>query len=229
VAMSRIPGHDRDGVGTGAKVPGGPEGARPVAQQHADVIGTIRGRQVEVAVAVEVARRNRRRTRIDGDVGGRLEGPVAGAQQHAGAAFEVAGDPVPVAPAVAGVPVAPAVAGSALREETGVIGRRGRHEVEVAVLVEVAHRHGGRLLNSAAERLGVGDRKRAIAVAQQHVDAAFGVAGGAGSAGGAGVIDVGGVRRGPIPAGAGGLCIGVIAGVMTQWPGVPGVPGVPGK
>src|SRR5262245_47163248 len=58
------------------------EGAVAVAQQHAEVIG-VRGHEVELAVAVEVADRHRPRAGGGAGAAGGLKGAVAVAQAHA--------------------------------------------------------------------------------------------------------------------------------------------------
>src|SRR5262249_47876535 len=98
------------------------ERAVAIAQEHVGeaIVAVVitaprRHREVELAVAVEVAHGYGPGLRTEGDFGWGLEGAVAVAEQYAHVAVAAA--------------------------QVGVV---GRHEVELAAFVEVAHRQGSR-------------------------------------------------------------------------------------
>ena len=88
VDVAQGQGLRREVLAAGRKDQGPRERAVAVAQQHADGVGELlRRHQVELAVAVEVADRDRARGPADGQVDPGPEGAVAVAQQHAEGAW----------------------------------------------------------------------------------------------------------------------------------------------
>ena len=178
-----VGGHDRVGIDAHRVFGFGLEGAVALAQQHRDgaaaAVAVARD-EIEFAVAVEIADRDRAGVQPDRVVGLRLEGAVAPAQQHRDApvVVGVGRDEVELAVAVEIAGGDPIRAGAGrigdLRLERAValaqhhadaVAAAARDQVKLAVAVEIADRQ--RASAGAPRDVGLG-LEGAVAVAQQH-------------------------------------------------------------